>query len=93
MRHIVFYLLTLVTTASAQSTTSLPTDKSIYIIGVKPSPPFVIKHDDGSWSGISIALWLFTIKRNKFGGTMGRCCWQGSGSEVVQLDPEDEYIL
>jgi hypothetical protein len=27
------------------------------------------------------------------GGTMGRCRWQGSGFEGVQLDPEDESLL
>ena len=26
-------------------------------VGITEVPPFVIKHDDGSWSGISIDLW------------------------------------
>jgi ABC-type amino acid transport substrate-binding protein len=27
------------------------------VVGTKPAPPFVIKNDDGTWSGISIELW------------------------------------
>lgn len=27
------------------------------VVGVKDSPPFLIKNDDGSWGGISVALW------------------------------------
>jgi ABC-type amino acid transport substrate-binding protein len=26
-------------------------------VGVKEAPPFVIRHDDGRWSGVSIELW------------------------------------
>jgi len=50
-------LLILAAAASAQSPTASPSAKSTYTIGVKPSPPFVIKQQDGSWSGISIELW------------------------------------
>jgi ABC-type amino acid transport substrate-binding protein len=31
--------------------------KERLVVGTKHSPPFAIKHEDGSWSGISITLW------------------------------------
>ena len=59
MRSIFIFmaLLILAAAASAQSPTASPPVKSAYTIGVKPSPPFVIQQQDGSWSGISIELW------------------------------------
>ncbi|MGK7395437.1 MAG: transporter substrate-binding domain-containing protein [Candidatus Cyclobacteriaceae bacterium M3_2C_046] len=38
----------------SQSTDSLP---SGLVVGTKSAPPFSIKNDDGSWSGLSIELW------------------------------------
>jgi ABC-type amino acid transport substrate-binding protein len=34
-----------------------PTAPQSLIVGTKQTPPFVIKHADGAWSGISIELW------------------------------------
>ncbi len=31
-------------------------------VGIKESPPFVIRHEDGRWSGISIDLWRSVAK-------------------------------
>jgi polar amino acid transport system substrate-binding protein len=41
--------------ASAQVPSALP--DSVLIIGTKEAPPFAMKASDGSWTGISIALW------------------------------------
>ena len=33
------------------------TDDRVLIVGTKEAPPFAIKSDDGTWTGISIELW------------------------------------
>lgn len=35
-------------------------------VGITEVPPFVIKHDDGSWSGISIDLWNAIAEKNGY---------------------------
>ena len=42
------------TTATAQKTFKFP---KMLVVGTKHTPPFVIKHKDGHWSGISVDLW------------------------------------
>jgi len=41
----------------AQDTASPTASGAELVVGTKEAPPFAIKQHDGSWSGISIALW------------------------------------
>lgn len=34
----------------------------LLVVGIKEAPPFVIRHEDGRWSGISIELWRAVAK-------------------------------
>ena len=48
-------ILGLVASGQAQARLALSTQK--LIVGVKEAPPFAIKQDDNTWSGLSIELW------------------------------------
>ncbi len=37
-------------------------DPERLLVGIKEAPPFVIRHEDGRWSGISIELWRAVAK-------------------------------
>jgi ABC-type amino acid transport substrate-binding protein len=45
------------TTAVGAAAGAVPGEPEPLLVGVKASPPFVIRHEDGRWSGISIDLW------------------------------------
>jgi polar amino acid transport system substrate-binding protein len=61
--HIAFFLALAFAIALGASSASAERDKGVadrpatLIVGTKSSPPFAIKNDDGSWSGIAIELW------------------------------------
>ncbi|HEX4570605.1 MAG TPA: transporter substrate-binding domain-containing protein, partial [Dongiaceae bacterium] len=44
-------------TPRAAAQMSVPGANHVMIVGTKVAPPFAMKSDDGSWSGISIELW------------------------------------
>src|SRR5262249_22329526 len=50
-------LVSLPGTPPATAQTSVAGADHVMIVGTKIAPPFAIKSDDGSWSGISIELW------------------------------------
>jgi len=60
-RHFVFALL-FWTTAVSASVSVVPQQPEHLLVGIKESPPFVIRHEDGRWSGISIDLWRSVAK-------------------------------
>ncbi len=60
-RHLVVALL-LWTTAAGAAAGADPGGSERLLVGVKESPPFVIRHEDGRWSGISIDLWRAIAK-------------------------------
>ena len=60
-RHLVFALV-LWTTAAGATVGADPGEPERLLVGVKESPPFVIRHEDGRWSGISIDLWRAVAK-------------------------------
>ncbi len=49
--------LLLWTTAAGAAVDAAGESPDRLLVGVKEAPPFVIRHDDGRWSGISIDLW------------------------------------
>src|SRR5215472_3076991 len=55
MRRITLFLLALVLISLSPGSTRAA--QPPLVVGTHPVPPFVIKGDDGSWSGISIDLW------------------------------------
>lgn len=50
-------LVGLLGTPRAAAQTSVAGADHVMIVGTKVAPPFAIKSDDGSWSGISVELW------------------------------------
>lgn len=63
-RFALFLLMSIINIVCiAQNNDSLLIEKKLRV-GTKQAPPFVIKENDGSWSGISIDLWE-TIAREK----------------------------
>src|SRR5262249_17405552 len=56
MRHFLLAFALLGATAGAAHADKL-------IVGTHPVPPFVIKHDDGSFGGISVELWRILARR------------------------------
>ncbi len=60
-RHLVFALL-LWTTAAGTTAGAAAGASERLSVGIKESPPFVIRHADGRWSGISIDLWRAVAK-------------------------------
>ena len=55
-------------TSSAQPATgpqTLPLDNTELRVGLKQAPPFVIKGDDGQWSGLAVELWRRTAARTQ----------------------------
>ena len=79
-------LLTLTAAASAQSPSASPPATPARTIGVKPSPPFVIKQNDGSWSGISIELWRDIAEALQITYTLREYDLQGLLQAVQQSD-------
>lgn len=57
IRLTIFLLSTLVFAPDTMAQTVTNSRADALIVAVKPAPPFVIKNPDGSFSGISIALW------------------------------------
>ena len=52
-----FLALIISTNAFGQSdTVSVQTEREL-VIGVHPQPPYIIKGQNGTWSGISVLLW------------------------------------
>ncbi len=64
-RHLVFALL-FWTTAAGTTVGAAAGGSERLLVGVKESPPFVIRHEDGRWSGISIDLWRAIAKHQGF---------------------------
>jgi len=60
-RHLVLAFLFWTTTASATAATAAQEPDRL-LVGIKEAPPFVIRHEDGRWSGISIDLWRAVAK-------------------------------
>jgi ABC-type amino acid transport substrate-binding protein len=60
-RHLIFALLFWATAAGA-TVGAAPGEPEHLLVGIKESPPFVIRHADGRWSGISIDLWRAAAK-------------------------------
>ncbi|SMF47585.1 transporter substrate-binding domain-containing protein [Pseudobacteriovorax antillogorgiicola] len=60
MIHLIlaFFLLT-----TCLSTHAAGENKPVLVVGTKVSPPFVVKNENGNWSGLSIDLWK-KIARN-----------------------------
>ncbi len=58
-RIIIILMGAMLTSSLTRAQTIEPVDISppALVVGTKSSPPFVIKHADGSWGGISIELW------------------------------------
>lgn len=67
MRHLKLFLilslLPILNYAQDQEATQVKTKLRV---GTKLAPPFVIKEDDGSWSGISIDLWETIARENNW---------------------------
>lgn len=57
MRRLCLIILLTGITAPCDAANTGPRQSDILTIGTKPAAPFVIRGDDGSWSGISIDLW------------------------------------
>jgi ABC-type amino acid transport substrate-binding protein len=53
----VWLLLVAVGSAHAQAAQAPMTQDRVLVIGTKEAPPFAMKSDDGTWTGISIELW------------------------------------
>src|SRR3989304_5353253 len=51
------FVLTCVCNISNSSATQIQVNQNTLTIGVAEEPPFTIKNDDGSWSGLAIDLW------------------------------------
>lgn len=47
----------LIFTSFSAIASDLPSLPGTLLVGIKESPPFAVKNDDGSWEGISIKLW------------------------------------
>lgn len=61
-------LALLATPAWAQPPTgpqTLPLDNAELRVGIKQAPPFVIKGEDGQWSGLAVELWRRTAARTQ----------------------------
>lgn len=56
LRRLICVLLMIITICTSINIATAETDE-ILIIGTKHTPPFAIKNQDGSWSGITIDLW------------------------------------
>jgi ABC-type amino acid transport substrate-binding protein len=50
------WIVAIAITCFARTASAAPGDAPL-VVGVIPSPPFVVEHADGSWGGISLELW------------------------------------
>jgi polar amino acid transport system substrate-binding protein len=66
MRHaaaaLILALLAVVDAAGAQQKVPLASNR-VLVVGTKEAPPFAMKAEDGTWSGISIDLWRRIAER------------------------------
>ena len=60
-KHLIFPLLLWITAAGAAADAASERPDRL-LVGIKEAPPFVIRHEDGRWSGISIDLWRAVAK-------------------------------